>query len=168
MEETNTEQKRSRCRLAAWLHLVESWSNFTYTQVHWFDDWLHFMLSISSFCTPWYTNRHGIHFSWTRNNLPSKMLMTTRMNKHNEFQPTYAKGGTWLSLFSHSITLCARAIRTILNHAPIGEYGGRFHPQEPVACPCGESDLETRTHILTECPRFTENRVTLSMLRRPH
>ena len=32
--------------------------------------------------------------------------------------------------------LCARAARVILNHAPIGEYRARFHPQEPIACPC--------------------------------
>jgi len=31
------------------------------------------------------------------------------------------------------------------------------HPQEPMA----SSDLETRTHTLTEYPKFTENRVTL-------
>ena len=60
-----------------------------------------------------------------------------------------------LSLFSHSITIYARATRTVLNHVPVGESRARFHPQEPVTCPRGKSDLDTTTHIVTECPRFT-------------
>jgi len=94
---------------------------------------------------------------FTKGDTKGRDFLTTEMNKRYEFQPTYAKGRTWLSLFGHSITFCARAIRTILNHAPISQYRARFHPQEPVACPCGESDLQTRTYILTECLRFTEN-----------
>jgi len=66
-----------------------------------------------------------------------------------------------MSCLGHSISLCARATRAILNHAPIGEYRARFLPQETSACPCGQSDIETRRHILTDCPRFTKDRVSL-------
>ena len=54
----------------------------------------------------------------------------------------------------------ARAMRAILYHVPIGEYRARFFSNEPVACPCGETNLETRYHILTECLRY-KDRVTL-------
>ena len=54
----------------------------------------------------------------------------------------------------------ARAMRAILYHVPIGEYRARFFFNEPVACPCGETNLETRYHILTECLRY-KDRVTL-------
>jgi len=40
----------------------------------------------------------------------------------NVIEPSYARGGPWLQTFSHSNSLCARAVRAITNHAPIGEY----------------------------------------------
>ena len=55
--------------------------------------------------------------------------------------------------------LCARASRTILGHVPIGEYRARFFPNEPTACPFRGMDLETRMHILRECPRYTKDRI---------
>jgi len=36
------------------------------------------------------------------------------------------KGGGWLNHIGSLITLCARATRAILNHAPIGEFRKRF------------------------------------------
>ena len=47
-------------------------------------------------------------------------------------------------------------MRAILYHVPIGEYRARFFSNEPVACPCGETNLETRYHILTECLRYKD------------
>ena len=36
-----------------------------------------------------------------------------------------------------------------------GEYRTRFFLNEPTACPhCDEDTLQTRRHILTECPRY--------------
>jgi len=61
------------------------------------------------------------------------------------------------SHLGHSISLCARATRAILNHAPIGEYKATFFPQETSTCPCGQSDIK---NILTEYPRFTKDRAT--------
>ena len=37
-------------------------------------------------------------------------------------EPSYTKGGPWLQSFGHSNSLCARATRAIMNHAPIDKY----------------------------------------------
>ncbi|EPS99366.1 hypothetical protein FOMPIDRAFT_18484, partial [Fomitopsis schrenkii] len=42
-------------------------------------------------------------------------------------------------------------------HAFTGEYYARFVPTENVACPCG-THLQTRKHILLECPRYGDAR----------
>ncbi|KZT70001.1 hypothetical protein DAEQUDRAFT_653113, partial [Daedalea quercina L-15889] len=44
-------------------------------------------------------------------------------------------------------------------HAFIGEYYTRFVPTEDVACSCG-AHLQTRRHILLECPRYKDARRT--------
>ena len=67
---------------------------------------------------------------------------------------TYSKGGTWLKYFGHSNSLCARASRAILNHAPIGKYWLIFFSQKEFKCPCGEYPIETRCHILHDCKRY--------------
>ena len=40
----------------------------------------------------------------------------------NFIEPSYSKGRLWLKYFSHLNLLCARVMRAIVNHAPIGEY----------------------------------------------
>ena len=55
------------------------------------------------------------------------------------------------------LTLCARATRAILNHAPIGEYRQRFFPAECTQCPCGHCQVETRRHIFANCSRFAHS-----------
>ena len=72
----------------------------------------------------------------------------------NPIEPHYKKGGPWLQTFSHSNSLCARAVRAITNHAPIGEYRLRFFPDMDFSCPCASYPIETRRHILHECKRF--------------
>ena len=49
-------------------------------------------------------------------------------NNLNIIELTYSKGGSWLKYFSHLNSLYTRAIRAIVNHAPIGEYWLRFFP----------------------------------------
>ena len=93
---------------------------------------------------------------FSRGETRGRNFLTLNTEKRTEATPTYAKGGTWMSYLGHSISLCARATRAILNHAPIGEYRARFFPQK--TCPCGQSD---RRHILTDCPRFAKDRVSL-------
>jgi len=72
-------------------------------------------------------------------------------NDLNPLEPSTVKGGPWLQYFSHSNSLCTRAI---VNHAPIGEYQLRFFPREEFACSCGIYPIESRHHILHECKRF--------------
>jgi len=40
----------------------------------------------------------------------------------NSIEPIYIKEGSWLKYFGHSNSLCARATKAIINHAPISEY----------------------------------------------
>ena len=49
----------------------------------------------------------------------------------------------------------SRLAHVLTNHAPTGEYRTRFFPNEPTACPhCVEDTLQTRRHILAECPWY--------------
>ena len=68
-----------------------------------------------------------------------------------------SKGGSWLTYFGQSVTLCARATRAILNHAPIGEYRQCFFPAECTQCLCGYCQVETQQHIFTNCLRFAHS-----------
>ena len=54
------------------------------------------------------------------------------------------KGSPWLQHFGYSNSLCTRATRAIVNHAPIGEYRLRFFPREDFLCPCGLYPIESR------------------------
>jgi len=65
-------------------------------------------------------------------------------NDNKPLEPTYCKGGSWLQVFSHSNSLCARATRAITNHALIGEYRLKFFPNEDFSCLCGLYPIETR------------------------
>ena len=67
---------------------------------------------------------------------------------HNFFH-NMAKGEpNRLSCIAHALT----------NHAPTGEYRTRFFPDEPTACPhCDEATLQTRRHVLAECPWYVNS-----------
>ena len=69
-------------------------------------------------------------------------------------ESTYCKEDSWLQFFGHSNSLCARATRTITNHAPIGEYCLKFFPNKDFSYLCGLYPIEMRQHILHE--RFNE------------
>ena len=72
----------------------------------------------------------------------------------NVIELHFAKGGPWLQTFGHSNSLCARAVRAITNHAPIGEYRLCFFPGMDFSCPCSNYPIKTRRYILHECRRF--------------
>ncbi|KAF9258716.1 hypothetical protein L218DRAFT_1004637 [Marasmius fiardii PR-910] len=79
--------------------------------------------------------------------------------KGKSLQPSYIKGGTWLSKLGDSNTLVARAVRCITNHAPVGEYYRRFNiPNTSRLCTCWSAEnsqsavVQTRTHVLHHCP----------------
>ena len=101
------------------------------------------------------------------NNLVNRWKMTFQVldskGKHfldlvdgdeNTLEPFYIKSSSWLKYFGHSNTLCARALRAITNHTPIGEYKLRFFSREEFRCLCGLYPIETRHHILHEYKRF--------------
>ena len=80
-----------------------------------------------------------------------------RRNK-KVFKPSFAKASR---NFFHNAAKgesshLSRIAHVLTNHAPTGEYRVRFFPNEPTACPCDEDTLQTRRHILTECPRYVD------------
>jgi len=72
----------------------------------------------------------------------------------NVMKLSYARGGPWLQVFSHSNSLCAHTTRAITNHASIGEYRLRFFPNMDFVCLYNNYPIESRRHILHECQRF--------------
>ena len=87
-------------------------------------------------------------------------FLSLKGGNRKPLQPSYTKGGSWLPFIAESVTLCARATRAILNHAPIGEFRQRFFPAECTQCPCGHCQVETRRHILADCSRFAHAPLT--------
>lgn len=51
-----------------------------------------------------------------------------------------------------------RIIQTMLGHGFRGDYYARFVPSESPACPCGTAPIQTRDHILSECPLYEHGR----------
>ena len=108
-----------------------------------------------------YVNCHGI-LAWNDNwrmmfqasNAKGQNFLDLLDDNLKPIEPSYSKGGPWLKFFGHSNSLCARASRAIINHAPIGEYRLRFFPQEEFKCPCGLYPIETRRHVLHNCKRY--------------
>ena len=72
-------------------------------------------------------------------------------NDLNPLKPSTKNGSLWLKLIDHSNSLCVRATRTIVNHAPIREYQLRFFNKENFTCPCSAYPIESRRHILYKC-----------------
>ena len=70
-------------------------------------------------------------------------------------EPLTSRGELQLKYFGHSNSLCARAIRATVNHAPIDEYHLRFFPQEEFKCSCGLYSIESRHYILHKCKSVT-------------
>ena len=86
--------------------------------------------------------------------LKGKQFLDLLNENNNIIEPSYAKGESWLKIFSHSNTLYVCALWAITNHTPIGEYRLRFFPREEFKCPCSSYPIKTRHHILYECNRF--------------
>jgi len=92
-------------------------------------------------------------------------FMHLETTKGGPLLPTYANGGTWLKVVAKENSLCARMVRCITNHTPIGEYYHRFNIDEHYACKCDGVAPETRDHLFRRCkdlylvdtaPRFLE------------
>ncbi|KAI5114616.1 hypothetical protein M0805_009545 [Coniferiporia weirii] len=62
--------------------------------------------------------------------------------------------------------LQSRVVQVVLGHGHFGAYAARFLPDIPIACPCG-APLQTREHLLLECPLFQHARRPLPAEDRP-
>ena len=88
--------------------------------------------------------------------LKGKHFLNLLGSSDNIIELSYIKDSLWLKHFSHSNSLCARALRVITNHAPISEYRLRFFPRKDFSCLCKLYSIESRRHILHKCRRFNE------------
>ena len=85
-----------------------------------------------------------------------KQFLDLLDSNNNIVKLSYIKGRSWLKFFSHSNLLCARASRTITNHAPISKYRLRFFSREEFKCLYRLYLIKTRHYILYECQWFNK------------
>ena len=85
-----------------------------------------------------------------------KQFLNLLDSDNNIIEPLYIKGRSWLKFFGHFNSLCTRASRAIINHAPISKYRLRFFPREEFKCLCGLYPIESRHYILHEYQRFNK------------
>ena len=101
---------------------------------------------------------HDWQKRWKDTTYRGSQWLPIRWNK-KVFKPSFAKASR---NFFHNAAKgesshLSRIAHVLTNHAPTGEYRTRFFPNEPTACPhCDEDTLQTRRHILTECPRYAD------------
>ncbi|KAF8652155.1 hypothetical protein AX14_008439 [Amanita brunnescens Koide BX004] len=80
--------------------------------------------------------------------------------KKQVFKPSFGKDARnfFHNLAKGEASYLSRIAHVLTNHAPTGEYRTRFFPNEPTACPhCDEETLQTRHHILAECPWYVDS-----------
>ena len=101
---------------------------------------------------------HDWQQRWRDTTYRGSQWLPIRRNK-KVFKPSFAKASR---NFFHNAAKgesshLSRIAHVLTNHAPTGEYRTRFFPDEPTACPhCDEDTLQTRLHILTECPWYVD------------
>jgi hypothetical protein len=86
--------------------------------------------------------------------LGRNFLQLSGLNLKKRLLPSATKGGPWLREAGESNSLFARMCRCILNHAPIGSYYERFAFEQATSCPACGAPFESRSHILTYCPKY--------------
>ncbi|KAF8641508.1 hypothetical protein AX14_009881, partial [Amanita brunnescens Koide BX004] len=85
--------------------------------------------------------------------------------KKKVFKPSFSKDARnfFHNMAKGEASHLSRIAHVLTNHAPMGEYRTRFFPEEPTACPrCDEDTLQTRRHILAECPRYVDSFVSMA------
>ena len=95
---------------------------------------------------------------WKDTTYRGSQWLPIRRNK-KVFKPSFAKTSRnfFHNMAKGDSSHLSRIAHILTNHAPTGEYRTRFFPNEPTACPhCDEDTLQTRRHILTECPRYVD------------
>ena len=99
---------------------------------------------------------HNWQRRWKDTTYRGSQWLPIRRNK-KVFKPSFAK--TSRNFFHNMVkgdaSHLSRIAHVLTNHAPTGEYQTRFFPDEPTACPhCDKTTLQTRRHVLTECPWY--------------
>ena len=89
-------------------------------------------------------------------NYKGRNILDLNNNKEQDICPTSTKGEAWLKHFGFSNSICTHIMRLVTNHTPRSKYRLRFFPKESIAYPCGNYSIETRRHILFECPRYNK------------
>ncbi|KAF8666229.1 hypothetical protein AX14_006523, partial [Amanita brunnescens Koide BX004] len=85
--------------------------------------------------------------------------------KKKVFKPSFTKDARnfFHNMAKGDASYLSRIAHVLTNHAPTGEYRTRFFPDEPTACPhCDEDTLQTRRHILAECPWYVHAFVSMT------
>ena len=80
--------------------------------------------------------------------------------KKKVFKPSFSKDARnfFHNMAKGEASHLSRIAHVLTNHAPTGEYRTRFFPDEPTTCPhCDEGTLQTRRHILAECPWYVNS-----------
>ncbi|KAF8645529.1 hypothetical protein AX14_009221 [Amanita brunnescens Koide BX004] len=101
---------------------------------------------------------HDWQRRWKDNTYRGSQWLPIRRNK-KVFKPSFAKTSHnyFHNMAKGDSSHLSRIAHVLTNHAPTGEYRTRFFPNEPTACPhCDEDTLQTRRHILTECPWYVD------------
>ncbi|KDR64983.1 hypothetical protein GALMADRAFT_82438, partial [Galerina marginata CBS 339.88] len=88
------------------------------------------------------------------------LQLTTLGKKPKPILPSTCKGGPYIRESGADAASFARMCRCILNHAPIGSYYDRFNIDEPHGCSQCGAPRETRSHILSYCPKYERNSPT--------
>jgi ribonuclease HI len=57
--------------------------------------------------------------------------------------------------------ITTRLIQVITGHAFFGNYYKRFRPMDPTSCACDNYTLQTREHVICDCPLFNHARYLL-------
>ena len=82
----------------------------------------------------------------------SRQFLDLLDNNLYSIEPSYTKEGSWIKYFGYSNSLCVRATRAIINHAPL-----HFFPNKDFSCLCRNYPIELRCHILHDCKRFNNH-----------
>jgi len=98
--------------------------------------------------------------SFSHPSFQGRHFLSLKGGNRKSLQPSYTKGGSWLSFIAESVTLCARTTRAILNYAPIGEFRQCFFPAKCTQCLYGHCQVKTRRHILADCSQFAHAPLT--------
>jgi len=82
--------------------------------------------------------------SFQASDLKGRNFLELLNDDSNPLKPSAIKSSPWLQFFGHSNSLCARAIRAIVNHVFIGKYQLRSFSKEKFACLCSLYSIESR------------------------